>query len=114
MRPHALPTGTLDRTLIALADPTRRMLIERIGRKTQRASDLCRGLPMSRPAVSRHLRVLREAGLVQGIPAGREMRYRLAHRQRLLEVRQYVERVSAFWDRALEAFKAFAERQEER
>ena len=111
MRQHALPAGTLDRTLVALADPTRRKLIERIGRKTQRASDLCRGLPMSRPAVSRHLRVLREAGLVAAAPEGREMRYRLAHPQRLLEVRQYVERVSHFWDQALEAFKAFAERE---
>ena len=110
MRQRALPAGTLDRTLIALADPTRRKLIERIGRKTQRASDLCRGLPMSRPAVSRHLRVLREAGLVAASSEGREMRYRLAHAQQLAEVRQYVERVSQLWDRALDAFKAFAER----
>ena len=112
MKNRALPPGTLDRTLIALADPTRRKLIERIGRKTQRASDLCRGLPMSRPAVSRHLRVLREAGLVAAAPEGREMKYHLAHPQRLVEVRQYVERVSRFWDQALNAFKAFAEREE--
>ena len=94
---------------MALADPTRRALIERIGRKSQRASDLGRGLPMSRPAVSRHLRVLREAGLVAATPEGREMRYRLAHPQRLTEVRRYIERVSHFWDEALDAFKAFAE-----
>jgi DNA-binding transcriptional ArsR family regulator len=111
MRRRALPAGTLDRTLMALADPTRRRLIERIGRKSQRASDLCRGLPMSRPAVSRHLRVLREARLVEATSEGREVRYRLAHPQRLAEVRQYVERVSQFWDRALAAFKAFAERE---
>src|SRR2546428_527555 len=107
----ALAAASLDRTLVALADPTRRKLIERIGRKTQRASDLGRGLPMSRPAVSRHLRVLREAGLVAAVPEGREMRYRLAHPQRLVEVRRYIERVSQFWDQALEAFKAFAERE---
>jgi len=111
MRQRAVPARTLDRTLIALADPTRRTLIERIGRKTQRASDLCRGLPMSRPAVSRHLRVLREAGLVQAAPEGREMKYRLAHPQYLVEVRQYLERVSRFWDTALDAFKRFAEEQ---
>ena len=109
MRQRALASGTLDRTLVALADPTRRKLIDRIGRKTQRASDLCRGLPMSRPAVSRHLRVLREAGLVAATAEGREMRYRLAHPQRLVEVRQYVERVSQFWDTALDAFKRYAE-----
>lgn len=96
---------------MALADPTRRKLIERIGKKTQRASDLGRGLPMSRPAVSRHLRVLREAGLVDAVPEGRELKYRLAQRQRLVEVRQYIDRVSRFWDQALDAFKAFAERQ---
>ena len=111
MRQRALPGGSLDRTLVALADPTRRKLIERIGRKTQRASNLCRGLPMSRPAVSRHLRVLREAGLVAAVPEGREMRYRLAHPKRLAEVRQYIERVSQFWDQALDAFKAFAEQE---
>ena len=109
MRQRALPSGSLDRTLVALADPTRRKLIERIGRKTQRASDLCRGLPMSRPAVSRHLRVLREAGLVQAAPQGREMKYRLAHPQYLVEVRQYIDRISQFWDTALDAFKRYAE-----
>ena len=109
MKQRALPSSTLDRTLVALGDPTRRKLIERIGRKSQRASDLCRGLPMSRPAVSRHLRVLREAGLVEAASAGREMRYRLAHPQRLVEVQQYVARISQFWDIALAAFKRFAE-----
>ena len=109
MRQRALPSSTLDRTLIALGDPTRRKLIDRIGRRTQRASDLCRGLPMSRPAVSRHLRVLRESGLVEATPEGREMKYRLAHPQRLVEVRQYVERISQFWDVALDAFKRYAE-----
>jgi len=109
MRQRALPSRTLDRTLVALADPTRRKLIDRIGRKTQRASDLCRGLPMSRPAVSRHLRVLREAGLVAAAPEGREMKYRLAHPQYMVEVRQYVDRVSQLWDTALDAFRRYAE-----
>jgi DNA-binding transcriptional ArsR family regulator len=105
----ALASRTLDRTLIALADPTRRTLIDRIGRRAERASDLCRGLPMSRPAVSRHLRVLREAGLVEAMPDGREVRYRLAHPRQLEEVRAYIDRVSRFWDAALDAFKRFAE-----
>jgi DNA-binding transcriptional ArsR family regulator len=105
----ALASRTLDRTLIALADPTRRTLIDRIGRRAERASDLCHGLPMSRPAVSRHLRVLREAGLVEAMPDGREVRYRLAHPRQLEEVRAYVDRVSRFWDAALDAFKRFAE-----
>jgi len=111
VRQRAVQTTRLDRTLTALADPTRRRLLDRVSRRALRASDLGRGLPMSRPAVSKHLRILREAGLVQAIPQGREMRYRLAPRPTsLVEVRQYVERVSQVWDQVLEAFKAFAEK----
>jgi DNA-binding transcriptional ArsR family regulator len=104
---------TLDRTFAALADPTRRTLLERMGRKPHRAGDLCRGLTISRPAVSKHLRVLREAGLVSAIPRGREMLYRLAPEARGLDrAREYIERATAFWDRALVAFKAFAEQED--
>jgi len=101
----------LDRTLLALADPTRRRLIERIGRRPHRATDLGHGLPMSRPAVSQHLRVLRNAGLVTAVRQGREVLYRLAKDPRgLAEARAYFERVSHGWDHALEAFKIFAEK----
>jgi DNA-binding transcriptional ArsR family regulator len=103
----------LDRTFAALADPTRRMLIERIGQKPRRAGDLSRGLTISRPAVSKHLRVLRQAGLVSAAPQGRELVYRLAAAASGIdEVRSYVERVSRFWDHALQAFKTFAEQEE--
>jgi DNA-binding transcriptional ArsR family regulator len=113
VRRRALRTTTLDRTLTALADPTRRRLLDRVSRRGQRASDLGRGLPMSRPAVSKHLRILREARLVEAIPRGREMLYRLAPRpSSLMEMRDYVERLSRAWDRALGAFKVFAEQEE--
>ncbi len=114
MRRRALKTTRLDRTLTALADPTRRRLLDRVGRKAVRAGDVAVGLPMSRPAVSKHLRILREAGLVEGVPQGREILYRLASRDAALaEVRGYVERLSGTWDRALAAFKAFAEQEGE-
>jgi len=103
----------LDRTFAALADPTRRMLIERIGRKPHRAGDLCRGLSISRPAVSKHLRVLRDAGLVASDARGREMVYRLSPTSPgMVAARAYLERVSELWDHALQAFKAFAEQEE--
>jgi DNA-binding transcriptional ArsR family regulator len=103
----------LDRTFAALADPTRRMLIERIGRKPNRAGDLCRGLSISRPAVSKHLRVLRDAGLVASDARGREMVYRLSPASPgMLAARAYVDRMSRLWDDALAAFKAFAEQEE--
>jgi len=112
--PPSTRSKPLDRTLAALADPTRRQLVERIGRQPRRASDLCHRLPMSRPAVSKHLRVLREAGLVEAVPRGREQLYRLVrHPRGLSEARAYLDRVSQFWDRALDAFKAFAESEDE-
>jgi DNA-binding transcriptional ArsR family regulator len=112
MHQRATRITRLDRTFSALADPTRRRLIERVGRRAQRPNDLCRGLPMSRPAVSKHLRILREAGLLEAVPRGRELLYRLARQPGgLTEARAYIERVSQTWDRALEAFKAFAEQE---
>ena len=69
---------------------------------------------MSRPAVSKHLRLLREAGLLEAVPRGREMIYRLAPGpDSLAEVRAYVEQVGHLWDRALDAFKAFAEQEDQ-
>jgi len=114
MRPRAIQATALDRTLSALADPTRRRLLDHVSRRPQRPSDLGRGLPMTRPAVSKHLRVLREAGLVEAVPRGRELLYRLATRPTpLVEVRSYVDRLSRGWDRALERFKAFAESEDD-
>lgn len=76
-----------------------------------RASDLGAGLPITRPAVSRHLRVLRDAGIVRAVPRGREMLYGLAADQRGIdEARAYFDQVSRGWDRALAAFKTFVER----
>jgi DNA-binding transcriptional ArsR family regulator len=110
MPANASSQSRLDQTLLALSDPTRRRLVERLGRRPQRPTDLGRGLPMTRPAVSRHLRVLRNAGLVEAEPQGRELLYRLAENARgLEEARDYFERTSRGWDQALAAFKKFAE-----
>ena len=114
MPPASARASRLDRTLLALADPTRRRLVERIRREPQRASDLGAGLPITRPAVSRHLRVLRRAGIVSALPRGREVLYGLAADPRGLdEARAYFDEISRGWDRALAAFKAFAEAQPE-
>jgi len=115
---HPVPRNrrsSLDRTLAALSEPTRRRLIERLGSGPHRASDAWRGLRISRPAVSRHLRVLRRAGLVSVVPRGRERIYQLAREpQGIAEARAYFERVGVFWDRALDAFKRFAEQEPDR
>ena len=98
----------LDAALAALADPTRRALLARVALHPTRAGDLARGFRMSRPAVSKHLRVLREARLVDAERRGREQIYRLAPGG-LAEVERYVEEAGRFWDRALEAFRRYAE-----
>jgi len=112
MPPTARATR-LDRTLLALSDSTRRYLLDRLGRRPQRPTDLGRGLPITRPAVSRHLRVLRNAGLIDAVPQGREIRYRLAENTRAIdEACAYFERMSRGWDEALIAFRKYAESEE--
>ena len=98
----------IDAALAALSDPTRRELVEALGRGPTRAGDLADRFPISRPAVSRHLRVLREAGLVDAEEKGRERVYYLVPRG-LEEVKRYMDEASRLWDDALEAFKRYAE-----
>ena len=93
----------------ALGDPTRRTIVERLRDGPRAVGELAAGLPVSRPAVSQHLRVLKEAGLVTERRDGTRRLYRVDPRG-LEELRAYFER---FWDDALEAFKDAAERREE-
>jgi DNA-binding transcriptional ArsR family regulator len=90
----------------ALADPTRREVFERLARGPQAVGDLARGLPVSRPAVSQHLKVLKEAGLVTDQPDGARRVYQIDP-QGLGQIRAWLDR---FWDTALDAFKAEVER----
>src|SRR5262249_56404790 len=108
----ARPPSQLARTLLALSDPTRRPLVERLGRRPLRPTDLGRGLPITRPAVSRHLRVLRNAGLVEAVPQGREILYQLAGTTRGIgEARAAFERLSRHLDLPRWEVKKFADQQ---
>ena len=100
--------ATYHDALSALADPTRRRIFERLAGGPQPVVELARGLPVSRPAVSQHLRVLKEAGLVVDRQAGARRLYRL-NPDGLGALRAYLDR---FWDRELAAFKAAAEREQ--
>ena len=106
------PAG-LDRTLAALADSTRRSAVDLLRKKPRRAGDLARELAMSQPAMSRHLRVLREAGLIEeGEGDGDDARvrvYRLRQKP-FAALRQWAEEVEAFWGEQLESFKEHVER----
>ena len=93
--------------LTALADPTRRRVFERLRQGPRPVAEIASGLPVSRPAVSQHLRVLKEAGLVDDRREGTRRLYSV-NGDALAEVRDYFER---FWDETLDAFKAVAERE---
>jgi DNA-binding transcriptional ArsR family regulator len=91
----------------ALADPTRRQIFERIARRPAAVGELAARLPVSRPAVSQHLRVLKDARLVTETRDGTRRVYRL-DTQGVRAMRDYLDR---FWDSALAAFKAAAEKE---
>src|SRR5207302_11399026 len=91
--------------LDALGDPTRRAILERLLAGPLPVGEIARGLPVSRPAVSQHLRVLRQAGLVSERRQGTRRFYRLDP-SGLASLRGYLDR---FWTEALAGFKAAAE-----
>jgi DNA-binding transcriptional ArsR family regulator len=91
--------------ITALADPTRRAVLEELRLGPRAVGELARRLPVSRPAVSQHLRVLKEAGLVGDRAAGTRRIYSV-NGDGLAELREYV---NGFWDEALAALKAAAE-----
>ena len=92
----------------ALGDPTRRAIFERLAQGAKPVGELASGLPVSRPAVSQHLRVLKSAGLVSERALGTRRVYRIDP-EGVGALRAYFE---GFWDQALADFKAEAERTE--
>jgi len=102
----------LDETLAALADPTRRRVVELLRERPHRAGELADGSGMSRPAMSRHLRVLRASGLVEVEMLTEDARgrvYRL-RADRFVALQAWLDQVQAFWSEQLSAFKQHAER----
>jgi DNA-binding transcriptional ArsR family regulator len=92
--------------IAALADPTRRAVFERLRAGPRPVVEIARGLPVSRPAVSQHLRVLKDAGLVRERREGTRNYYSV-NGDGLIDLREYFEE---FWDEALAAFKEAAEK----
>jgi DNA-binding transcriptional ArsR family regulator len=91
--------------LAALGDPTRRAIFDLLADGPTPVGELAALLPVSRPAVSQHLKVLRDAGLVRDHAVGNRRLYQVDPAG-LAAIRAYLDR---FWDRALADFKAFAE-----
>jgi DNA-binding transcriptional ArsR family regulator len=96
--------------LSALADPTRREIFERVAARPAAVVDLARGLPVSRPAVSQHLKVLKEAGLVREVAQGTRRIYHIDPRG-VGAMRDWLDR---HWRGALGAFQEFADKEYER
>ena len=96
---------TYGNALAALADPTRRRVFERLKSGPKAVGAIARGLPVSRPAVSQHLKVLKEAGLVTDRPEGTRRVYYIDPHG-LGALRAWLDQ---FWDEALAAFQAEAQ-----
>jgi DNA-binding transcriptional ArsR family regulator len=93
------------RALGALGDPSRRAIVEQLALRPSSVGDIAAQMPVTRSAVSQHLRVLKEAGLVSETPEGTRRIYRLDPAG-IAAVRDWLD---AQWTMALEAFSAFAD-----
>jgi DNA-binding transcriptional ArsR family regulator len=99
-----------DAAFNALADPTRRAVLDLLRAGTRPAGDIARAFPVSRPAISKHLRILRRAHLVEERKQGRHRLYQL-NPEPLKAVDSWLERYRSFWAASLENLKSFVERE---
>ena len=107
-----MPVASLDGTLTALADPTRRRVVELLRARPRRAGELAAHFDVSAPAMSRHLRVLRTRGLVEEERDEEDARARV-YRLRpapFRDLQDWLAEVERFWSDQLDAFKSHAER----
>ncbi|HET6471017.1 MAG TPA: metalloregulator ArsR/SmtB family transcription factor [Pseudomonadales bacterium] len=109
--PKAAATPAIDDTLIALADPMRRGIVELLKVQPRRAGEIATLLDASPPLVSKHLKVLRGSALVEEDRTGDDARVRVyrLRPQRLEELRDWLSDVGAFWNDQLASFKAAAD-----
>ena len=103
-----MTTGTLIPMFSALADETRWSILTALGEGDASASALAGRLPVSRQAIAKHLAVLQEVGLVEPVPVGRELRYRVIGTE-LAATAAKLDEIGRQWDRRLAAIKEIAE-----
>jgi DNA-binding transcriptional ArsR family regulator len=103
----------LPRTFSALGDPTRLAIVRLLGKKPLRSSDIADALDADRPTTSRHLRVLRQSGIVEETSIEDDARVRVyrLRREAFAQVGDWLAEVEAFWSDQLGAFKRHLERQ---
>ena len=97
--------------LPALADPTRRRIVEMLGESPLTAGEIHRAFPIAAPAVSRHLRVLREAGLIteRGVPDDRRVRLYTLSPEPIAALSEWLAELSQGWQEQLDSFKDYVE-----
>ena len=106
-------TETLDHLFQALADPTRRAMVERLTRGPASVSDLARPLKMKLPSVVQHLQLLEKSGLVVSRKVGRVRTCRIEP-QRLEALQTWLDRQRALWEARFDRFDALVEKSEVR
>jgi DNA-binding transcriptional ArsR family regulator len=111
----AVASDPIDRTLAALADPHRRQVVDILSRGPRAAGDLARELDLSPPSMSRHLRTLRESGLVEESHPTFDARVRIyaLRPEPMANLLRWLEEAERLWSEQLGAFKAHLERQAE-
>ncbi len=107
MRNHSV-THSPDLAFHVLADPTRRAVLDLLRAGSRPAGEIARRFPVSRPAISKHLRLLRRAGLVQEHRRGRHRFYQLDPAP-LREVDRWLQHYRVFWKTKLRALQSFVE-----
>ena len=104
-------TRRVDRTLAALADPHRRRVIDLLGERPRRAGELAKKLGLAPPAMSRHLRVLRECGLVEETHPSFDARVRIysLDPRPMADLKAWMDETEQLWTAQLAAFRAHVE-----
>jgi DNA-binding transcriptional ArsR family regulator len=106
----------VDALFEVLADPTRRRVMQLLGERPCRAGELAQAAGTSAPVISRHLRILLEAGLVadERVPGDARLRVFRLRREPLVALQAWLDQVQAHWNEQLGAFKRHVERMEQR
>jgi DNA-binding transcriptional ArsR family regulator len=110
---HRSVTYSRDSAFHALADPTRRAVLDLLRAGTRPAGEIARAFPISRPAISKHLKILRRAHLVDEHREGRHRFYQL-NPEPLKTVDQWLDEYRRFWTANLESLKSFVESEYEK
>ncbi len=96
----------LDRSFLALSHPARRTIVERLAEGPATVGEASKGLGLSKPAVTKHVRVLEDAGLILRVIEGREHRLRLEGRS-MTEAERWIERHRELWERKFDAVERY-------